>query len=173
MQLKLNDAEIFDVDDVTSPKSMSFLFHISMWWKIFYGSVRVALGFVLLKLIGTPFNDIFYSLMSHELSTDSTDVAFQFLYRFTEDHSFTVTYFIAIYLLFWGAIDIVFSTLLLRHKLWAFPLSLFLMGFFILYEIYRVIHTRSLILLSLILLGLAILYLIYNEYQTLRTLRKK
>ena len=168
MQLSLSESETFDPEDVTSPESMSFLFHISMWWKIFYGTARVVLGFVLLKLIGTPFNELLYSIMSHEVTNDSTDVVFQFVYQLIEDHSFTVTYFVATYLLFWGAIDIVFSILLLRHKLWAFPMSLVLMGSFILYEIYRVIHTKSLILLTLILLGLAILYLIYNEYQVLR-----
>lgn len=165
--------ETFDVDDVTSPESMSFLFHISMWWKIFYGAVRVALGFVLLKLIGTPFNDIFYSLMSHELSTDKTDVVFQFIFRLIENHSFTVTYFIAAYLLFWGVLDILFSVLLLRRKLWAFPMSMILMGLFIVYEIYRVIHTKSLILLALIFVGIGVLYLIDVEYLRLKKAHRK
>lgn len=160
--------ETFDIDNVTSPQSMSFLFHFSMWWRIFYGTVRVVLGFILLKLIGTPFTDILYSVMSYEVTEDPSDVVFQFIHRILEDNSFTVTYFVAAYLLFWGAMDIILSTLLLRHKLWAFPMSLALMGFFILYEIYRVIHTKSAVLLCLIIVGIGILYLIYNEYEVLR-----
>jgi len=161
--------ENFNADDVTSPESMSFLFHLSMWWKILYGFIRVILGFILLKLIGTPFSDIFYSLMSHELSTDATDVVFQFVYHLMEDHSFTVTYFIASYLLFWGLLDIFLSTLLLRHKLWAFPTAMILMSLFISYEIYRVIHTQSLVLLGFIFLGFGILYLIDDEYRRLKS----
>lgn len=158
----------FDIENVTSPQSLSFLFHLSMWWKIVYGGIRVVLGFVLLKLIGMPFNDIFYSLMSHEISTDATDVVFQFIYSILEDHSFTVTYFVASYLLFWGAMDIFLSILLLRHKIWAFPMTMILMSIFILYEIYRVIHTQSLILLTLIFLGFGILYVIDEEYKRLK-----
>lgn len=160
--------ETFDIEDVTSPQSMSFLFHFSMWWKIFYGAARIFLGFILLKLIGTPFSELFASVMSYEVAEDPTDVIFQFLHRVLEDNSFTVTYFVAAYLLFWGTIDVVFSILLLRHKLWAFPMSMALMGLFILYEIYRVIHTKSAILLTLIILGIGILYLIYNEYEVLK-----
>lgn len=160
--------ETFDIEDVTSPQSMSFLFHFSMLWKIFYGAVRVVLGFILLKLIGTPFTELFYSVMSYEVTEDPTDALFQFIQRILEDNSFTVTYFVAAYLLFWGTIDILFSVLLLKHKLWAFPMSMALMGLFILYEIYRVIHTKSAILLGLIILGIGILYLIYNEYEVLK-----
>lgn len=159
--------ETFDLENVGSPESISFLFHISMWWKILYGSIRIIIGVILLNLIGTPFIDIFSSLMSHEVATDPNDPLYQFVYNILENHSFTVTYFVSIYLLFWGVIDIVFSVLLLRHKLWAFPFSIVMMGMFTTYEIYRVIHTKSLILLSLILLSLGIMYLIYNEYRIL------
>jgi len=160
--------EKFEPDNINSPTSISFLFHISMWWRIFYGTVRIILASILIKLVGTPFTEILSRMMSHELSQDPTDVLFQFLYRLIEDHSFTVTYFVAAYLFFWGAIDIVLSLLLLRHKLWAFPVSITIMLIFTFYEVYRVIHTQSRVLLLLILLDTCIIYLIYREYNILQ-----
>lgn len=160
--------ETFDPEDVGSPQSMSFLFHLSMWWKILYGCIRIAIAVILFNLIGTSFIDLFSKIMSHEIATDPSDFLYQFVYRILENHSFTITYFVVIYLLFWGMIDIVFSVLLLRHKLWAFPFSLVMMSLFTIYEVYRVIHTKSLILLSLILLSIGIMYLIYNEYRNLK-----
>ena len=148
---------------------LSTLFHFSMWWRIFYGSIRIVLGFVLLKMVGTPFTEIFYSLMSHEITEDPKDAIFQMLYSIIEDHSFTVTYFIAAYLLFWGVIDVALSILLLRHKLWAFHTSMVLITLFILYEMYRVTHTHSFILILVIIVDLVILYLINDEYHALRT----
>lgn len=159
--------EKFDVDQVNSPSSISFLFHISMWWRIFYGTIRIILASILIKLVGTPLTDIFARLMSHELEQDPNDALFQFIYNILEDHSFTVTYFLAAYLFFWGAIDVVLSLFLLRHKLWAFPVSIVLMTLFIIYEIYRVCHTHSKILLLLIILDSFIIYLIYREYKIL------
>jgi len=158
----------FDPENVGSPESISFLFNVSMWWKIFYGCIRVWMGLILLKHVGTSFTDIFSAMMSHEIITDPNDVVYQFIYQVLEDHSFTVTYFVALYLLFWGIIDIVFSGLLLKHVMWAFPVSITLMSSFVCYEIYRVIHTKSVILLCFIILGMGIIFLVYDEYLILR-----
>ena len=38
-----------------------------MWWRIFYGTMRIILGIWLLNLIDMPLSDLLHSLMSHEL----------------------------------------------------------------------------------------------------------
>lgn len=154
--------------DLTSPKSISLFFHASMWWRIFYGSLRLLLGFVLLKVVGSTFTDVLVSVMSHELVEDPYDAIFQFLYTLFEDHSFTITYFVAGYLLFWGTIDILLSILLLKHKLWAFPVSIGLILVFIGYSMLRLAHTHSLVLAGVIVIDTIILYLIYREYTLLK-----
>ncbi|HEU4677651.1 MAG TPA: DUF2127 domain-containing protein [Candidatus Paceibacterota bacterium] len=160
--------EHLELTKLDSPRSISILFHVSMWWRIFYGSLRIVLAFVLFKLVGTPFTDILRSVMGYEIAEDPTDIIFQTLYAFFETHAFTVSYFVASYLLFWGTIDVVLSAFLLKHKLWAFPSSLVLMTVFIIYEVYRLFHTHSLILLWVILVDVAIIYLIYREYRILK-----
>ena len=119
---------------------------------------------MLFTLVGTTFADVFAMIMSHETEPDSSDAFYQAIYTTLQNHEFTVTYFVASYLLFWGTIDVVLSIFLLRHRLWAFPISIVLMGLFVLYETYRVFHTHSLILITIILIDIGIIYLIYREY---------
>ena len=106
------------------------LFKYSMWWRIFYGTLRVILGLALLKVIGVLFTDIIYKMMSHEIIEDPSDLFFNIINSFFQSHPFSITYFLSAYLIFWGIIDIVLSINLLRHKIWAFSISLYFIGFF-------------------------------------------
>lgn len=149
----------------------SKLFRYGMWWRIFYGFLRVVLGLVLSKQIDVSFHELLYKVMSYELTEDPSDILFQSVSTFLQVHPFTVTHFLALYLIFWGCVDVVLSAFLLRHKLWAFPLSLTLIAFFILYEFYRLLHVFSWALLSVIVLDMVIFWLINREYKnmTLKT----
>jgi uncharacterized membrane protein len=142
-----------------------------MWWRIFYGTMRIILGFWLLNLIDMPLSDLLHSLMSHELVEDPNDLLYRILNSFLQLHPLSVTYFLSAYLLFWGATDIVLSASLLRHKLWAFPASLTLIGFFVGYELYRLTETRSLILLFFICVDAGIWWLIKDEWRKTRRRR--
>lgn len=142
-------------------------FRIGMWWRIMYGFLRFVLGFVLLRLVGTPLLEIFYKVMSRELIEDPNDFFVHTATPFFQHSSFTVTYFLVIYLIFWGIIDILLSINLLKHKTWAFPVSIFLIGVFVFYEIYRLSHTHSFILAYIIIIDLILIWLIRKEYRKL------
>lgn len=149
-------------------RTLSWLFRASMWWRIFYGALRVALGVTLLKMIGARFSDIIYLLMSHEFTGKAGDAVLEQLYKLFETHQFTVTYFIAGYFLFWGSIEIVLSYCLLRHRLWAFPIALALIALFIIYSMFRYTYTHSLTLLGIIIIDIVIMYIIHREYRVLQ-----
>ena len=141
------------------------LFRAGMWLRITFGVLRTILGLTLLKLIDVPLIDILYMVMGYELREDPTDLIFTTINSFLQHHPMSVTYFLALYVFFWGVTEIVLSVSMLLRKLWAFPLSLILVGLFVLYEIYRFTHTHSLILLGVILLDSVILWLIWKEYK--------
>jgi len=143
----------------------SKLFQIGMYWRIFYGVLRILLGLTLLKLINVPLADLLYGIMGQELIEDPTDILFTVANYFLQLHPIQVTYFLSAYLIFWGIIDIFLSTSLLKHKMWAFPVSLWLIAFFVLYELYRFLHTYSLILLGVVLIDFVIFWLIQREYK--------
>jgi len=144
-----------------------------MWWRIIYGFLRLVLGFVLLRLIGTPLSDVFYALMNHELIEDTTDFLIQAISPLLQHTSFTVTYFLAVYLIFWGIVDILISINLLKHKMWAFPIGIYIIGIFVLYEIYRFSHTHSLVLACVIIIDLILIWLIKKEYTKLKSIPTK
>lgn len=147
-----NNTDIYDL-----------IFRVSMLWRILYGCLRLILGFILLRLINAPLSDIFYTLMNHELIEDPTDILIRAASPLFQHLSFTVTYFIAAYLIFWGLLDIFLSVNLLRERHWAYTTSIALIGAFVAYEIVRVWHTHSLILAGIIIVDLFILYLIRVE----------
>lgn len=141
------------------------LFIYSMWWRIVYGVLRIVLALAVLKLIGVPLSDLFYSLMAHELIEDPHDLLYVLGSHILATQQLQLTHFAAFYLFFWGVIDIVLSYSLIKHRVWAFPVSLVLVGSFVVYEIIRLSHTHSLILLWVTCVDTCILWLTLKEYK--------
>jgi uncharacterized membrane protein len=102
--------------------------------------------------------------MAHELVNDPHDLIFRIGRVVVEHQSFTVTYFLTAYLIFWGTIDVILSISLLREKLWAFPVSVYLICVFVLYEMFRFTRTHSFVLAYIIVFDLALVWLIRKEY---------
>jgi len=149
----------------TADDLLTRLFRASMWWRIFYGLLRLLFGLALLKAVGTPLIDLTAKLMHHELVTDPSDILFLTASQILSQHPFYVTYFLAFYFIFWGIVDVVLSINLLKERLWAFPVSICLIVGFIFYEIFRVSHTHSAILLWVIFIDTLILIIVSREYQ--------
>lgn len=142
------------------------IFRIGMWWRVFYGFLRIVIGLTLIGKVGTSFSTVFYKLVRHELIEDPNDIFINFLSKILQNHPFSISYFLAIYLMFWGIVDIILSLNLLRHRPWAFPVSIFLITIFVCYELYRFFHTYSPILLGIILIDMIIIFLIKSEQRS-------
>ncbi len=153
----------------TLSKLFTELFFVSMYWRIFYGFIRIIFGIALLKVVGAPLLDVLADFLSHEFLEGPSDILFMMITKLLADHHFSVTYFLSGYFIFWGAIDVLLSYNLIREKLWAFPVSLGLIGLFILYGIFRFTFTHSLVLLSVITLDIIIFFLIYKEYKKVKS----
>jgi len=141
------------------------MFMIGMWWRIGYGTLRIIFGLVLLKVVGMPLMDVLTKLMGHELVEDPNDMLYAFVSHLLQNYPLYVSYFLAVYFIFWGIIDVVLSYNLIKYKLWAFPISFVLIGTFVVYEIARFSQTHSLILLGVLFIDTAILWLIGREYK--------
>ena len=144
------------------------LFTIGMRWRIGYGSIRILFGLALLNVVNTPLLEVIANLMRHELVEDPKDVLYANISSILTNHPLYVTYFLALYFIFWGVIDVVLSYNLIKHRLWAFPASFILIGLFVIYEAIRFSHTHSFILLGVIFIDIIILWLIWREYQKLK-----
>lgn len=144
------------------------LFTLVMYWRIIYGVLRVIAGILLLQVVGTPLTELFPTGFEHTSGPATIAPLMHGVYTFLIGHGLMVTYFLAFYCIFWGAVDIVVTVALLKHHLWAFPTSIILIALFLIYEIYRVAHTHSPILFTFIIIDTGVLYLIYREYERLR-----
>lgn len=141
------------------------LFTYGMYARIVYGGLRIILAGVLLGYVGVQFSDLLSTLMAHELIEDPNDALVHAIQPLLRHASFTVTFFLASYLLFWGVIDIFLSVQILRKRLWAFSASMCAIGLFTIYEIYRFSHSHSTALLIVTLFDVVILYLLHRERQ--------
>jgi len=150
---------------VNSVDILSDVFHLGLVWRIVYGVFKVFVGFVLLHFHGMAFFDVFHHFTAHELFEDRSDPLIHLIEPVLLRSSLTVTYFLAAYIMFWGALDAFFSFWLLRGKVWAYPLASTLMALFIVYQTFRFTHTHSAILLFFTLIDVSILALTIREYR--------
>lgn len=144
------------------------IFEVGMLWRMVYGAIRIFIGLGLLKIVGESVLDIFTKLMWKELVEDPQDSLYIFIYNIFTLHPVHITYFLATYFIFWGVVDLFLSYNLIKHNLWAFPLSFVSISFFTLYEIWRFAHTHSIILFGIIIIDIFVLWLIFSEYKKLK-----
>jgi len=74
--------------------------------------------------------------------------------------------FAAAYLIVHGLIKLFLVASLLLGRLWAYPLSLWFLAAFIVYQCYRYLHTHSISLVLLTVFDLAVVFLIWREYHS-------
>lgn len=153
--------------DVSEEKLEEDLFIVGMWWRIGYGIFRIVLGLAILRIVGKPLVDVVNFLMARGLIDNPNNTLYVFVIQALSNHPLHITYFVSFYFIFWGVVDIILSYNLIKHRLWAFPLSLALIASFMVYEVVRFIHTGSLILVGLMCIDTFVFWLIWREYKKL------
>jgi uncharacterized membrane protein len=112
-------------------------------------------------------------LTQDELSDDPRDKIANYLVREAHQFAFTNRTFFAIYLLSHGIVRLVLVAGLLKKKLWAYYLAFVVFGLFIIYQIYKYAHTRSVWLLVLTVFDLFFIWLVWKEYRYVEAGLKK
>lgn len=79
--------------------------------------------------------------------------------------------FVALYLLSRGLIKAALIGALLRNILWAYPASLIVLTFFLVYQAYQIITDHSLLIIGITLFDLVVMYFIYREWHIVRRRR--
>ena len=140
-------------------------FHISVWIKGLAGVVETIGGFLVLFVTQKLLDSFILFLTAPEIAEDSSDWVANYLSSAVQRFSEDTKYFASIYLIVHGLIKIFLVAGLLRNKLWAYPLSLWFLGAFIIYQCYRFTHTHSIWLVLLTVFDLVVAFLIWREYQ--------
>ena len=145
------------------------LFLLSVWIKGLAGVVETIGGLMVLFVTQKLLDSFVLFLTAPELAEDSADWVVNYLNSAVQRFSEDTKYFASAYLIVHGLIKIFLVAGLLRQRLWAYPLSLWFLGAFIVYQCYRFTHTHSIWLVLLTVFDLAVAFLIWREYQWRRT----
>ncbi|MEK7658651.1 MAG: DUF2127 domain-containing protein [Patescibacteria group bacterium] len=146
-------------------KLLDKAFEIGVLIKAFFGFFEI-LGGIFLTISGEKIiNNFVIFITQQEIINDPNDIIANYLIRLSEDFSFGTQIFAVSYLLFHGIVNIFLAVVLLKDKLWAYPLAIELFCAFLAYQIYKYFHSFSPILLFLIIFDLFVVLIIWLEYK--------
>lgn len=124
------------------------------------------IGGVVLALISTErIKTAVNALTQTELIENQNDFIALHLLSFAQNFSVSSQHFYAFYLLSHGLVKAILVVCLLRNKLWAYPASLFVLGLFIIYQLYRYAYTQSFGMVALTVFDIFVMVLIWHEYR--------
>jgi uncharacterized membrane protein len=112
-------------------------------------------------------------LTQHELMRHPNDFVAARLLAMAQTFTVGTQHFYAFYLLSHGLIKIFLVLALLRNKLWAYPVSLAVLGLFIVYQLYRFSYTHGIGLIVLTVFDIVVIALIWHEYRLVRRHRTR
>ncbi len=145
-------------------------FEIALVLKALNGLIEIVGGVLLLFINSDSLNKIIVYLAQGELTEDPKDIIANTIIQLSRDFSESSLHFGIVYLLSHGVIKLILVALLWKRKLWAYPLSIIFMTFFIAYQTYRYTSNASPMMILLSLLDLIVIALTFIEYHTQRRL---
>jgi uncharacterized membrane protein len=157
---------MFSSDSVGTERKIEHrLFLLSVWIKGAAGVLEILAGIPFFFVTPKALEAFVVFLTAPELSEDPNDWIATTLGRAVHHFSADTALFAGAYLVIHGLIKIFLVTGLLLGRLWAYPLSLWFLAVFIVYQCYRYMHTHSIWLVLLTVLDAIVAFLIWREYQ--------
>ena len=147
-------------------EKQSFLFRFGLVYKGVEGLSQIMIGTFILVFSGIF--SLAVKLSQHELIEDPQDVIANWFIGLSSHFLTSTRIFIAIYILIHGIIKIFLAVSLWKNKRWAYPGAIIALGILVLYQIYRISHTHSIILSILTLFDLVIIWIILGELKKQR-----
>lgn len=146
-----------------SGKGLHWLFELSIFIKGVDGVLETVGGLLILFVPLHSLDTLVRWLLVHELS-ESHDWVARAAEHLLNSLSLDTKLFASIYLIGHGLVKIFLVHALWREKLWAFPVALWFIALFVVYQIYRFTHTQSIALLVFALLDVCVAWFICREY---------
>jgi uncharacterized membrane protein len=141
------------------------IFEISVLLKGTHALIECIGGLVLAFVSTSAIASLVNALTQEELIEDPNDFVATHLLSLAQNFSVSTQHFYAFYLLSHGLIKVFLVVGLLRNKLWAYPVSLVVLGLFIVYQLYRFLYTHGFGLIVLTVFDVVVMGLIWHEYR--------
>ncbi|HEY1329705.1 MAG TPA: DUF2127 domain-containing protein [Casimicrobiaceae bacterium] len=111
----------------------------------------------------TILQSVVFRLTAKELLHDPDDRVVATLRHLAEELGSGRHAFATFYLIAHGIVKVVLAAGLLTQKRWAFPVAIWTLGAFVVYQLYRFTHTHSPMLPLLAAIDLGIIWLVWRE----------
>jgi uncharacterized membrane protein len=144
------------------------IFEISVLLKGAHALIECVGGLVLAFVSTSAITSLVNALTQEELIEDPNDFVATHLLSQAQNFTVSTQHFYAFYLLSHGVIKVFLVIGLLRNKLWAYPVSLVVLGLFIVYQLYRFSYTHGFGLVALTVFDVMVMGLIWHEYRLVR-----
>jgi uncharacterized membrane protein len=144
------------------------IFEISVLLKGAHALIECIGGLVFAFISTSAIASLVNSLTQEELIEDPNDFVAAHLLNLAQSFTVSTQRFYAFYLLSHGLVKVFLVIGLLRNKLWAYPVSLVVLGLFIVYQLYRFSYTHGFGLIVLTIFDVVVMGLIWHEYRLVR-----
>jgi len=158
------------VKAIEESRLVHLLFDISVFVKGIDGIFEIFGGLLLFFVSPDQIYSILRVLTLHELSEDPKDLVANFLLNSARHLTAETKHFAAIYLLWHGAVKAGLVAALFFKKRWAYPAAIAAFLLFLVYQLYRYMHTASPALLVLSVLDVFIIVLTWLEFRRLESI---
>ena len=150
-------------------KRITEYFRIGIFIKGALSLIEIIAGTLALFVPVSSVTNFVIALAQGELIEEPGDFIATHSLQLAQQFSITGGTFIAIYLLSRGLIKLALIFALLKNQLWAYPASLVVLGLFVLYQLYQIMITGSVLLAALTIFDLIVIWFIWKEYEVVRS----
>jgi uncharacterized membrane protein len=141
------------------------LFEAGVFLKALNAVWEIALGIFLLANTHPMLRNHFIFLSREEFLGGRDDALFRIVTEQLNHFSVSARSFAGIYLFLHGLLNVFLAYNLYKKRLWAYPTTMGIISLFLVYQVYRLFHTHSLILLCVTVFDVAFVILTWYEYR--------
>lgn len=147
--------------------SQKNIFNVAIKIKLIDGFLGILAGVITYYIDVERVNRFIHYIFIHELTEDPQDFLLNRVFVFLKDLDISTQIFIAWYLFINGVLKVFLVTGLLKKRLWAYPIAASVFTLLVVYEIFRIFYTHSIVLFFIIIIDIFLIYFITQEYRTL------
>jgi uncharacterized membrane protein len=151
-----------------SEKNIRSLFKISVILKGAHAVLELIGGVAILFVSPALIVSLAQALTADELSEDPKDFFSNYLIRLAGQFSLSFQHLAALYLISHGLVVGFLVTGLLMKKLWSYPISVAVLGVFIVYQTYQFALGHSWWILGVTILDIVVILLTLHEYRYMK-----
>ncbi|MFT8314904.1 MAG: DUF2127 domain-containing protein [Clostridium sp.] len=143
-------------------------FEIGILLKGINGILEIISGVLLIFLNPYRLSKLVVLLTYNELLEDPKDIIANFVMRSSLGFNLSIQHFGIFYLISHGMIKLFLVIMLWKKKMFAYPLTIFSLILFIIYQIYRYTFSNSVWLLGLTIFDSIMIILTFIEYKNIK-----